>query len=97
MAQCSIQVRGKPFPPEACALVRLGVLVGLNKTQFERYWGANAVSQVLARSDAEQWGPPHSSRVNHTVGHLLKSNCPKAGSWCHESSFSGCGLWMDPE
>lgn len=54
MAQCSIQVRGKPVLPKACTLVRLGVLVGLNKAHFERYWGTNAVSQVLARSDAEQ-------------------------------------------
>lgn len=33
MTQCSKRVRGKPFPPKACTLVRLGVLAGLNKVQ----------------------------------------------------------------
>lgn len=36
MMQCSKHVRGKPFPPKACTLVRLGVLVVLNRMQRVR-------------------------------------------------------------
>lgn len=58
MTRCSKHVRGKPFPPKACTLVRLGVLAGLNKVQtvLKGAGGATAVSQVLAKSDAEQGG-----------------------------------------